>query len=75
MRLSTLPLVSVHSDIRVQSLGPLYTQPVPDGSPGRSKCFCHEVNESPPCSGDHVTSPISSDAGTSQRGITAHNLF
>ena len=36
-------------------------------------CFCHEVTESPPCTGDHVTSPISSYAGTSQRGITAHN--
>ena len=37
-------------------------------------CFCHEVTESPPCTGDHVTSPIRSDAGTSQPGITAHNF-
>ena len=44
-------------------------------SPGRGgTCFCHEVNESSPCPGDHVASPISSDAGTSQRGITAHNF-
>eukprot|EP00966_Prymnesium_polylepis_P170035 3930601-Prymnesium_polylepis.1 len=36
-------------------------------------CFCHEVTESSPYPEDHVASPISSDAGTSQLGITAHN--
>ena len=46
-----------------------------DASPGRGgTCFCHEVNESSPYRGDHVASPISSDAGTNQRGITGHKL-
>ena len=55
--LSVSTAIGAHSDIRMQSLGPL-SSGCPTVRPVGGTCFCHEVNESLPCSGDHVTSPI-----------------